>query len=104
MRKIVGTVFMPLSLGFPAKDGNEVSVIENIAKIEAHLKGVKLFEVDGRSMESVALDGQYVMTRDEPMSMETLKRLTGELVIAADSNGGVYFKRLEGVQNSVSRG
>ena len=94
MRKIVGTVFMPLSLGFPAKDGNEVSVIENIAKIEAHLKGVKLFEVDGRSMEPVALDGQYVMTRDEPMSMETLKRLTGGLVIAADSNGGVYFKRL----------
>ena len=45
-------------------------------------------------MEPAALDGQYVMTRDEPMSMETLKRLTGELVIAADSNGGVYFKRL----------
>ena len=42
MRKIVGTVFMPLSLGFPAKDGNEVSVIENIAKIEAPLERCKI--------------------------------------------------------------
>lgn len=94
IRKIVGTIFMPLKMGLPVQDENEVSVIVNIAKFEAHLKGVKLFEVDGQSMEPVALAGQYVMTREESMNNETLKRLSGELVIAGDSSGGIYFKRL----------
>ena len=34
-------------------------------------------------------------------SLETLKRLSGELVIVADSNAGIYFKRLRQHGNLV---
>ena len=45
-------------------------------------------------MEPIALEGQFVMTLDEAPDHTTLKRLSGELVIAVDQNGGKYFKRL----------
>lgn len=93
-RKIVGTLFMSQSAQPPQIDGNEVSAVGDFAMIEARVKEAKLFKVKGRSMEPVALDGQYVMTVKEPLDVTTLKRLSGELVIAVDEDAGVYFKRL----------
>ncbi len=92
--KIIGTIFMPQSAKPPAADNNEISVVEDFETIVSRLKDVKLFEVKGRSMEPIALEGQFVMTLDEPLDSKTLQRLSGELVIAVDQNGGVYFKRL----------
>lgn len=93
-RKIVGTLFMPQSVQPPEIDGNEVSAIDDFATIEMRMKEAKLFKVRGRSMEPVALDGQHVMTVEESLDTSTLKRLSGELVIAVDEDAGVYFKRL----------
>ncbi len=93
-RKIVGTFFTGYITPPPLDDGNEVTAIDDFATVEAYLKDVELFEVKGRSMEPVALNGQFVMTRNEQLDAATLKRLNGELVIAVDQNGGIYFKRL----------
>jgi len=93
-RKIVGTLYMSQSAQPPQIDGNEVSGVDDFAMIETRVKGAKLFKVKGRSMEPVALDGQYVMTVEEPLDVTTLKRLSGELIIAVDEDAGVYFKRL----------
>ena len=92
--KIVGTIFMSQTTPPPNVDGNEVCAVDDFALIKARLKGVKLFEVRGRSMEPVALEGQFVMTLEETLDQATLKRLSGDLVIAVDQHGGVYFKRL----------
>ena len=91
---IIGTVFVPQSVPPPTNNGQEVSPVNDFAMIEARLKDMKLFKVKGRSMEPIALEDQFVITLDEALDQATLKRLSGELVIAADQNGGVYFKRL----------
>ncbi len=94
-KKIVGTVFAPRNLPPPkGENDHEVSMIEDFSVIESRLKNVKLFEVKGRSMEPIALEGQYVMTLEETLDESVLQRLHGGLVIAADHNGSVYFKRL----------
>lgn len=100
LNKIVGTVFLP-STTFSHEDGNEVSEIDNFQFVQDRLTGVKLLEVKGRSMEPIALDGQYVMTRDETIELSTIKKLNGELVIAFDDDGGAYFKRLRHHGNLV---
>ena len=58
------------------------------------LNGAHLFEVAGRSMEPIALENQFIITREETIDETTLKQLEGALVIAIDENGGKYFKRL----------
>lgn len=93
-RKIVGTLFMSQSAHPPQIDGNEVSAVDNFALIETRVKDAKLFQVKGRSMEPIALEGQYVMTVEKPLDVTTLNQLSGELVIAVDEDAGVYFKRL----------
>jgi len=94
MKVIVGTVFMSKSTLPPKNIGHEVSLIDDFSIIDARLKNMKLFKVNGRSMEPVALEDQFVITLDEPLDKTTLKRLSGELVIAVDQNGTVFFKRL----------
>lgn len=91
---IIGTVFMPQSVSPPTNNGQEVSPVDDFMMIEARLKDMKLFKVKGRSMEPIALENQFVITLDEALDQATLKRLSGELVIAVDQNGGVFFKRL----------
>ena len=43
-------------------------------------------------MEPIALEDQYVMTKDEALDGTTLARLNGELVIAVDEAGEVYLR------------
>jgi len=92
--KIVGTVFMSQLLPPSTNNDHEVSPVDDFVMIEARLKDAKLFKVKGRSMEPIALEDQFVITLDETLDQTTLRRLSGELVIAVDQNGGVYFKRL----------
>jgi hypothetical protein len=94
VNKIVGTVFTSQILPPPTASADEVTGLEDFSILQGFLDGTDLFQVKGRSMEPIALQDQYVMTRDEALNKETLTRLNGELVIAADENGAVYFKRL----------
>ena len=93
-KKVVGTFFASKLSPPPTIGDNEVAEIEDFGIIEAALDGVELFQVQGRSMEPIALEAQHIMTRDEALETATLKRLDGELVIAVDENGSVYFKRM----------
>jgi len=93
-RKIVGTLFMSKAATPPINDGHEVCVIPDFNMIEKHLKNVILFKVKGRSMEPIALNEQFVMTVNMPLSPSSLSSMNGELVIAVDEDAGVYFKRM----------
>ncbi len=93
MRKIVGTLFMSASA--PTVSGaGEVTPLHDTALVRAELDGARLLKVAGRSMEPIALENQYVITRIMMINESTLMRLEGRLVIAIDDNGAKYFKRL----------
>jgi len=93
-RKIVGTLFMSKTAPMPKDDGQEVCEISDFNIVGKHLENVTLFKVKGRSMEPIALEGQFVMTVDVQLSSETLSSMNGELIIAVDEDDGVYFKRM----------
>ena len=93
MRKIVGTLLMPAKTPAPVASG-DVTPLDDTSEIVSMLDGVRLFKVAGRSMEPIALENQFVITREEMVDETTLTRLEGTLVIAIDDNGARYFKRL----------
>ncbi len=53
-----------------------------------------LVEVVGQSAEPYALNGQYLIIKDSVKPQVALKSLQGRPVIAADTDGNTYFKRL----------
>ncbi|PRD49978.1 ATP-binding protein [Phyllobacterium myrsinacearum] len=94
-RKIVGTLFLANRLSVPLKDSDsEVVGLTDTTIVEAVLNGAKLFQVNGRSAEPIALDGQFLITHELPFDSQTLARMEGRLVIAIDDSGARYFKRL----------
>lgn len=93
LRKIIGTVFFPEAVPPPPSE-HELSEVGVFGLVEDRLKNVRLLQVKGRSMEPIALDGQYLMTRDEVFETSTLNKLDGQLVIASDDEDRIYFKRL----------
>jgi hypothetical protein len=95
-KKVVGTIFASYLLPTPPKNVEaELVALENFVVLEKALKDVRLFKVEGRSAEPIALDGQYLITRDLPFDNEHLNKMDGRLVIAIDENGARYFKRLQ---------
>ena len=58
------------------------------------LNGARLFEVQGRSAEPIALEGQFLITLDATTTIEQVKALDGRPVVAIDEDGTRYFKRL----------
>ena len=93
MRKVVGTLFMSDGKPPPPAKG-EVVPMDDSSPIVSVLEGARLFQVSGRSMEPIALEKQFAITRKETIDDATLGRLEGTLVIAVDENGAKYFKRL----------
>ena len=93
LRKIIGTVFLR-DIILPHSNGHEISEIDTFGLIEDRLRNVKLLQVKGRSMEPIALDEQYLITKDENLELPTVKKLNGHLVIASDDEDRIYFKRL----------
>lgn len=94
-RKIVGTVFVKKALPVPPiDDGAEFREIPDFAAVAALVENARLFQVDGRSAEPIALDGQYIMTRPCGATLPARERMNGRLVIAIDDAGARYFKRL----------
>lgn len=95
-RKIVGTLFLSNRLSIPSKDADrEVIGLNDTSVVEAALDGAKLYQVNGRSAEPIALDGQFLITRQIPVDHLTLGKLDGRLVIAIDDMGARYFKRFQ---------
>jgi hypothetical protein len=102
LKKVVGTLFASHFAAMPPKIANqEVVAISDLSLIEKALADARLFEVQGRSAEPIALDTQLLITRFFNFGPETLKRLEGRLVVAVDSEGERYFKRLRVHANLV---
>jgi hypothetical protein len=94
-RKIVGTLFAASYLPLPPVSANaEFIALSDFGVVTKLLEKAKLFKVSGRSAEPIALDGQYLISRDSPTTSETIDRIDGRLVIAVDEWGTRYFKRI----------
>ncbi|KYK44088.1 hypothetical protein A1D31_15435 [Bradyrhizobium liaoningense] len=94
-RKIVGTLFTSHLLPLPpANSEKEFLEIPDPEVLSRTLKDSRLFKVEGRSAEPVALDGQFLMTNSKPIKANEVAKLDGRLVVAIDEVGGRYFKRL----------
>jgi AAA domain len=95
LRKIVGTLFAAHRLPVPPSDPNAEIVPLLDANIARQLlDGARLFEVQGRSAEPVALEGQFLITRGVTRTIDKVKALDGQPVLAIDEDGSRYFKRL----------
>ena len=93
-RKIVGTLFTSSTLPTPPKDENaEFVALNDLAVVNTLLQEAKLFKVNGRSAEPIALDGQFIMTQPVTLTLAALNKMDGRLVIAVDDSGARYFKR-----------
>jgi hypothetical protein len=94
-RKIVGTLFTSHLLPAPPADPErEFVAVPDPSILDRTLKGAKLFKVEGRSAEPIALEGQFLITRDNPVNADAIASLDGRLVVGIDEDGARYFKRL----------
>lgn len=95
LRKIVGTLFASQRLPIPPKEATaEVVPLEDATIVQEMLAGSRLFEVQGRSAEPIALGGQFLITRKAVATIEEIRELERHLIIAIDEDGTRYFKRL----------
>lgn len=94
-KKVVGTLFLSHRAPPPPRVANrEVVAVTDLSLIEHALADARLFEVNGRSAEPLALDTQLLITQPVTFGAEALRRLEGRLVIAVDDSGERNFKRL----------
>lgn len=94
-RKIVGTLFASHLLPTPPADAEKEFIeIPDLGILNKMLKGARLFKVEGRSAEPIALEGQFLVTRDQPLKANEVTALNGRLIVAIDEDGARYFKRL----------
>jgi hypothetical protein len=94
-RKIVGTLFTSHLMSVPAVDpGREFIAVPDPSIIDKTLKGARLFKVEGRSAEPIALEGQFLITRAKSVKADAIASLNGRLVVGIDDDGARYFKRL----------
>jgi hypothetical protein len=101
-RKIVGTLFTSHLLPAPPIDPErEFVAVSDPSILEKTMKGARLFRVEGRSAEPIALEGQFLLTRDKPMKADAIASLDGRLVVGIDEEGTRYFKRLRCHQKIV---
>jgi hypothetical protein len=101
-KKIVGTLFLSHLAPPPSKIANqEVVAVTDLLLVERALANARLFEVQGRSAEPIALETQLLITHPAAFGSDTLKRLEGRLVVAIDDAGARYFKRLRLHDNLV---
>jgi len=95
IKKIVGTVFAARELPTPVLDvTREFVPLADATVVASILDGTRLFQVQGRSAEPIALDGQFLITRGATKSLEAVKALDGRPIVAVDEDGTRFFKRL----------
>ena len=93
-RKIIGTLFTSGESPNRRTTEDEVVPVEDFSAIKRQVEDARLLKVSGQSMEPIALDGQYVLVKDETVDATSLAPLEGKLVIAISSSGATFFKRL----------
>lgn len=95
LRKIVGILFAAHRLPIPAfAIETEIVPLKDSNVPKQMLKAARLFEVQGRSAEPIALDGQFLITGRVNTAIQEIKSLEGQPVVAIDEDGTRYFKRL----------
>ena len=95
IRKVVGTIFVAHKLPPPILDvDREFVPLSDPTVLQRVLNGARLFQVKGRSAEPIALEGQFLITREVTKTLEQVKALDGRPIIAVDDEGTRYFKRL----------
>lgn len=95
LRKIVGTLFAAHRLPTPPLDPNaEIVPLEDANVAQQMLNDARLFEVQGRSAEPIALAGQFLITHGTTTTADKVKALDGRPIVAIDEDGTRYFKRL----------
>jgi energy-coupling factor transporter ATP-binding protein EcfA2 len=95
LHKIIGVLYEEVSWNAPTLSTMEVCECEGesvFASLVANTLG--LVEVVGQHAEPHALNGQYLIVKKEITAEEALKVLDGKPIIAADTEGNRYFKRL----------
>lgn len=101
LREIAGVLYRPDAIDQGVPSAFEVAECKGEAAVSvfgAHHLG--LVEVVGRSAEPYALDGQYLLVRKQKVD-ESLKKMEGRPVIAGDTEGHRYFKRLRLTKDRV---
>jgi hypothetical protein len=94
MRKVIGVLY---DSAFQLESPTDDEICEcggESAFTSLTSDALGLVEVVGQSAEPHALNGQYLIVRKEVTGIEALKSLEGRPVIAGDSDGNRYFKRL----------
>ncbi|MSO74914.1 MAG: S24 family peptidase [Alphaproteobacteria bacterium] len=95
LRKIVGRLFTSRRLPTPPHDPNaEIAPLKDPSVPQQMLNGARLLEVQGRSAEPIALEGQFLIVREATTTIGQAKALDGRLVLAIDEDGTRFFKRL----------
>lgn len=100
LRKIVGVLFDPAGFPVSAPLGQELADCGGDASVKELVSGtLGLVQVSGGSAEPQALDGQYLLISDAIAPDVAYRSLDGRPVIATDSDGRHYFKRLRVVSS-----
>lgn len=95
LHQIIGVLYEDATWSFPAASEMEVCECRGEAAFSGLAGNVLgLVEVVGQSAEPYALNGQYLIIRDEITATEALKILNGKPIIAGDTDDNRYFKRL----------
>lgn len=95
LRKIIGVLFDPAGFPVSAPPGHELADCGGDAAVKKLVSGtLGLVQVSGGSAEPQALDGQYLLIGDPIAPDVACRSLDGRPVIATDSDGHQYFKRL----------
>ncbi len=98
LHQIVGILYEDSAWKPPIGTEQEVCECEGTAIITGlTLNILGLIEVTGHSAEPYALDGQYLIIRNEVTTEEEFNMLDGKPVIASDTDDNRYFKRLRAV-------
>lgn len=99
--KVVGTLFASDLAAPTMAAGCEVEGVADPAVYWERLDQARLFQVKGRSAEPLALDGQFLMTGEAVPAEKAFPRFDGQLVVAVDEDGAMYFKRLRGRRDKL---
>jgi hypothetical protein len=95
VRKVVGTIFAAHTLPPPTLHSDREFVpLSDATLLQKMLDGARLLQVNGRSAEPIALEGQFLITRNATKTSEQVKALDGRPIVAVDADGARYFKRL----------
>jgi energy-coupling factor transporter ATP-binding protein EcfA2 len=102
LRKIVGVLFDSTTYPVPDTIGFEVTDCGGDAPLQAKLRSAAgLVVVSGDSAEPIALNGQFLIVGTACSAEDACRELDGRPVLATDSDGNQYFKRLRSVSTDT---